>query len=70
MRVARPERPSTPSADAVLYARSLHEYAAPHLDAFSLRCWIIQRLMLDLEVEHEAADRACGVVLSADQPCG
>ena len=61
------ECPSEAVAEAILYARSLHEYAAPRLDAFSLRCWIIQRLMLDLELEHETAERACSAVLSPNQ---
>lgn len=51
--------------DAASYASSLYEYAALRLEAFSLRCWIIRRLMLDQGLEHEAAERTCDRVLSS-----
>ena len=43
-------------ADSVSYAECLYRYAAPRLDPFSLRCWIIQRLMLDEGLEHGCAE--------------
>jgi hypothetical protein len=43
------------SADFASYAESLYRYAGAHLDPFSLRCWIIQRLMLDHGLEHRSA---------------
>jgi hypothetical protein len=47
--------PATP-ADSVAYAETLYGYAARRLDPFSLRCWIIQRLMLDEGLEHGCAE--------------
>jgi hypothetical protein len=44
--------------DSLTYAESLYSYASSRLDAFSLRCWIIQRLMVDDGLEHESAERA------------
>jgi hypothetical protein len=70
MSVVRPERPRGAAADAVLYARSLHAYAARRLDPFSLRCWIIQRLMLDQGLEHETAELVYEEVLSPAERCG
>jgi hypothetical protein len=51
-------------ADAASYAASLHNHAACRLDSFSLRCWIIRRLMLDQGLGHDAAERTCDRVLS------
>ena len=44
--------------DSLTYADSMYRYASSRLDAFSLRCWIIQRLMLDDGLDHESAERA------------
>jgi hypothetical protein len=57
--------------DSVAYAESLHGYAAQRLDAFSLRCWIIQRLMLDEGLDHSCAEDVCEHVLAAalNQDC-
>ena len=40
------------------YAEQLYDYAAGRLDAHSLRCWIIGRLMLDEGVDHADAEEA------------
>ena len=55
--------PSRIEPDAAAYAASLHRYAASRIDAFSLRCWIIRRLMLDQGLDHETAERTCDRVL-------
>jgi len=44
--------------DSLSYAHSLYRYASSRLDEVSLRCWIIQRLMLDDGLEYESAERA------------
>ena len=46
----------TARVDSLLYALSLHDYGANRLDPFSLRCWIIQRLMLDHGLDHACAE--------------
>jgi hypothetical protein len=43
---------------SLTYADSLYRYASSRLDELSLRCWVIQRLMLDDGLEHESAERA------------
>lgn len=40
------------------YADQLFDYASGRLDANSLRCWIIGRLMLDEGADHDAAEAA------------
>ena len=55
----------TAPVDSLLYARSLHDYAAHRLDPFSLRCWIIRRLMLDHGLEHGCAEEAFEHVLAS-----
>jgi len=45
-------------AASLVYAESLFDYASSRLDAVSLRCWIIQRLMLDNGLDHEIAEQA------------
>ena len=55
----------TASVDSLVYARSLHDYAARRLDPISLRCWIIQRLMLDHGLEHGCAEDVFEHVLSS-----
>lgn len=50
-------------SDSLAYAETLYVYAARRLDAFSLRCWIIQRLMLDEGLEHTCAETAFEHVL-------
>lgn len=44
-------------AEDVAYAVELYRYARGHLDAHALRAWMIQRLMLDLALDHDAAAR-------------
>jgi hypothetical protein len=44
-----------PVFDAEAYAESLYAYGSARLDAYSLRCWIVQRLMLDLGLDHDRA---------------
>jgi hypothetical protein len=44
--------------DSLAYAETLYVYAGDRLDPFSLRCWIIRRLMLDKGLEHACAERA------------
>ena len=54
------------------YAESLYDYAAERLDAFSLRCWVIRRLMADDALEHGCAEELFERVLAsaaADQAC-
>jgi hypothetical protein len=55
----------TAPVDSLAYAQSLYDYAAERLDAFSLRCWIIQRLMLDHGLEHGCAEEAFDHVLAS-----
>jgi hypothetical protein len=43
---------------SLAYAESMYRYAAERLDAFSLRCWIVRRLMLDDGLGHESAVHA------------
>ena len=45
-----------PRRPQVTYAEQLYDYGAGRLDANSLRCWIIGRLMLDEGVDHAAAE--------------
>ena len=49
-------RPRSAPVDSHAYAESLYGYAACRLDAFSLRCWIIRRLMFDLGLDHARAE--------------
>ena len=58
--------PATP-ADSVAYAASLYGYAARRLDPFSLRCWVIQRLMLDEGLEHGCAEDVFEEVRAKDR---
>lgn len=44
--------------DSLAYADSLYSYASPRLGELSLRCWVIQRLMLDDGLDHASAERA------------
>jgi hypothetical protein len=55
----------TSPVDSLAYAESLYEYAAQRLDAFSLRCWIIGRLMADDGLEHECAEELFERVLAS-----
>jgi hypothetical protein len=48
--------PQSPPVDSHAYAESLYRHAAFRLDAFSLRCWIIRRLMFDLGLDHGRAE--------------
>ena len=55
-------------AGSLAYAESLYRYAADRLDAFSLRCWIVRRLMLDAGLEHETAVHAFEHAVEAAGP--
>jgi hypothetical protein len=55
----------TAPVDSLAYAQSLYDYADQRLDAFSLRSWIIQRLMHDDGLEHECAEEAFEHVLAS-----
>jgi len=59
--------------DSLAYADSLYSYASPRLDELSLRCWVIQRLMLDDGLDHASAERAFelahDVARTASAPC-
>jgi hypothetical protein len=44
------------AAPASTYAAALCAYAAPKLDAWSLRCWLIHRLMRDEGLDHASAE--------------
>ena len=57
--------PEKPPPDALEYAESLYDYAAQRLDPFSLRCWIIRRLMLDAGLAHLAAEEVFDRVLAS-----
>ena len=41
--------------DPARYAAGLHAYAAPTLDGQILRAWMVQRLILDLGLDHDGA---------------
>ena len=41
--------------DPARYAAGLHAYAAPTLGGQILRAWMVQRLMLDLGLDHDGA---------------
>jgi hypothetical protein len=60
--------PQTSPVESLAYAETLYRYARPRLDAFSLRCWIIQRLMLDQGLAHECAERVFESVLASVGP--
>jgi hypothetical protein len=47
-----------PKRPHAAYAEQLYDYAAGRLDAHSLRCWIIGRLMLDEGLDHTDAEAA------------
>jgi hypothetical protein len=51
--------------DPARYAAGLHAYAAPRLDPLSLRAWMVQRLMLDLSLDHDGAEELTVRVMSA-----
>jgi hypothetical protein len=55
----------TAPVDSLAYAQSLYDYADQRLDAFSLRCWIIRRLMLDEGLEHLCAEEVFEHVLNS-----
>lgn len=58
---------TTPVAplDSLVYAESLYRYAGNRLDPYSLRCWIIRRLMLDDGLDHSCAELAFEHVLAS-----
>lgn len=51
--------------DPARYAAGLHAYAAPTLDASSLRAWMVQRLILDLSLDHDGAEELAAGVMSS-----
>jgi hypothetical protein len=57
-----------PVSDAEAYAESLYVYASARLDAYSLRCWIVQRLMLDLGLDHAQAVTALEAMVRPTPP--
>ena len=57
--------PQIAPLDSLAYATALHDYAAERLDAFSLRCWIIRRLMADDGLEHACAEELFERVLAS-----
>ena len=63
---------TTPSAalDSLAYAESLCRYAGDRLDPFSLRCWIVRRLMLDDGLDHSSAERAFEHVVASERGAG
>lgn len=54
-------------SDPSRYAASLHAYAAPRLDAPSLRAWLVQRLMMDLSLDHAGAEELAAGVLESQR---
>jgi hypothetical protein len=54
-------------SDPSRYAASLHAYAAPTLDAASLRAWLVQRLMMDLGLDHAGAAELAARVLESQR---
>ena len=52
-------------SDPTRYAAGLHAYAAPTLDAPSLRAWMVQRLMLDLRLDPDGARELTAQVMSS-----
>ena len=70
--LARGDRQGVPSQttpvappDSLAYAESLYRYAGSRLDPYSLRCWIIRRLMLDDGLDHSCAELAFEHVLAS-----
>ena len=59
--------PQAARGESFAYAESLYGYAAGRLNPFSLRCWLIQRLMLDLGLEHGCAEEAVEHVLDVNR---
>ena len=53
--------------DTVAYADVLFHYACGRLDPCSLRCWIIQRVMLDEQLDHEHAEDAYERVIATER---
>jgi hypothetical protein len=54
-------------SDPARYAAGLHAYAAPTLDAASLRAWMVQRLMMDLSLDHDGAGELTARVLESQR---
>jgi hypothetical protein len=50
--------------DPARYAAGLYAYAEPTLDLLSLRAWMVQRLMLDLSLDHDGAEELTVSVMS------
>jgi len=50
------------------YAAELRDYAGTTLEGWSLHCWLVQRLMLDLELEHDRAAQLTDEVLAQAAP--
>jgi hypothetical protein len=60
--------PQASPVESLVYAETLYRYAQRRLDPFSLRCWIIQRLMLDQGLAHPRAERVLESVLASVDP--
>ena len=60
----------TAPVDSLVYAHFLYNHAAGRLDPISLRCWIIQRLMLDDGLEHGCAEDVFEHVASTSEADG
>jgi hypothetical protein len=56
------------TVDPVAYAAGLRVYAGSTLEARSLHCWMVQRLMLDLGLEHGRAGEITEGVLALELP--
>jgi hypothetical protein len=52
------------AGDVAAYAASLDDYAAARLDAPSLHAWLVCRLMLDCELDHDGATAVADAVLA------
>lgn len=65
--MTRDVRARAGSVDSMVYAESLYRYAAPRLDRSALRCWLIQRLMLDDGIDHRCAEDVVEHVLSKER---
>jgi hypothetical protein len=65
--VQAPAPIETRTREAIPRADLLFHYACGRLDPGSLRCWIIQRLMLDEHLDHEHAEDAYARVIAAER---
>jgi hypothetical protein len=56
------------TAEPLAYAADLRDYAGSTLDGRSLHSWMVQRLMLDLDLEHAGAAEVVDEVLAQPRP--